>query len=340
MVDIKHKHCVFKNCTIRPSYNFHGNKPLYCDDHKEIGMINVTKHKICIEENCNKTPTYNFKDNTAIYCLNHKKNGMIDVNHKTCIEPNCCVRPSYNFENNTPLYCTKHKSVGMVEIYSIKCNYKGCLIKPSYNFHGNKPIYCGSHKLDGMINIYKPKCKTPLCSTILSNTDREYCIACFIHIYPNTPVMKNYKTKEKEVVDRIKEKFPNFDWKYDKIIQDGCSKKRPDLLLDMGINIIIVEIDENKHSGYDCICENKRLMEISQDLQHRPIVCIRFNPDSYTDFNGKIKSCWKINKMGIMQIEKNKKNEWENRIKCLIQEIDYWINNSTEKTIEIIQLFY
>ena len=41
-----------------------------------------------------------------------------------------------------------------------------------------------------------------------------------------------------------------------------------------------------------------------------------------------------------MQIEKTKKNEWEYRIKCLIEEIEYWINNSTEKTIEIIQLFY
>jgi hypothetical protein len=81
-------------------------------------------------------------------------------------------------------------------------------------------------------------------------------------------------------------------------------------------------------------------MEISQDLQHRPIVCIRFNPDSYKDINCKVKSCWKMNKMGIMQVEKNKRDEWDYRIFCLIEQINYWIHNYTEKTIEIIQLFY
>ena len=55
---------------------------------------------------------------------------------------------------------------------------------------------------------------------------------------------------------------------------DGCSKRRPDLLLDMGYHIIIVEVDENKHTGYDCSCENKRLMELSQDLQHLSLIHI------------------------------------------------------------------
>ena len=94
--------------------------------------------------------------------------------------------------------------------------------------------------------------------------------------------MRNYKTKEKYVVDQIKQTFTNFTWVADKKVQDGCSRRRPDLLLDMGSHIIIVEIDENKHTDYDCSCENKRLMELSQDLQHRPIVFIRFNPDNYS----------------------------------------------------------
>jgi hypothetical protein len=157
----------------------------------------------------------------------------------------------------------------------------------------------------------------------------------------NKPAMRNYKTKENEVVSRIKEQFPNFTWIHDKKIKDGCSKRRPDLLLDMGSHIIIVEIDENKHTDYDCSCEHKRLMELSQDLQHRPIVFIRFNPDNYTEQNGKlIKSCWKLNKLGVMQITKNKQKEWEERIDTLKEQIQYWIDNPTEKTIEIIELFY
>ena len=80
-------------------------------------------------------------------------------------------------------------------------------------------------------------------------------------------------------------------------------------------------------------------MEISKDLEHIPIVFIRFNPDNYIDKNGKkIQSCWKINKLGIMCI--TKKEEWVSRINCLLDQIQYWMDNPTEKTIEIIQLYY
>ena len=164
---------------------------------------------------------------------------------------------------------------------------------------------------------------------------------CFVNNPENKdkPAMRNYKTKENEVVFRIKETFPDFTWITDKKIKDGCSKRRPDLLLDMGSHIIIVEVDENKHTDYDCSCEHKRLMEISQDLGHRPIIFIRFNPDSYKNENGiLIKSCWKLNKLGVMTI--SKKEEWNYRIECLKEQINYWINNPTEKTVEIVELFY
>ena len=47
-----------------------------------------------------------------------------------------------------------------------------------------------------------------------------------------------------------------------------------------------------------------------------------------------------LSKLGIMTIVKSKVNEWEERIQNLIQQIQYWIENPTEKTIEIIELFY
>jgi hypothetical protein len=143
------------------------------------------------------------------------------------------------------------------------------------------------------------------------------------------------------VVDRIKESFPNLTWVADKKVQDGCSSRRPDLLLDMGSHIIIVEIDENKHTDYDCSCEHKRLMQLSQDLQHRPIVFIRFNPDSYMNQAGEaVKSCWRTNGLGVMVVSKKKEKEWEERIYSLKQQIQYWIDNPNEKMVEIVELFY
>ena len=162
-----------------------------------------------------------------------------------------------------------------------------------------------------------------------------------MNLFPDKPVIRNYKTKEKEVVDRIKVIFPEFTWIHDKRVEDGCSKRRPDLLLDLGSHIIIVEIDENKHSEYECSCENKRIMEISQDVYHRPIVFIRFNPDKYIDENGNtISSCWRLNKQGIICITKTKMAEWDYRIKCLIEQIKYWIDNPSDKLVEQVQLFY
>jgi len=131
-------------------------------------------------------------------------------------------------------------------------------------------------------------------------------------------------------------------WLSDKIISGGCSKKRPDLLLDLGYQIIIIEIDENQHIKYDCSCENKRIMELSQDLDHRPIVFIRFNPDGYHKNGTNITSCWSLNKNGICVIKNSKRNEWDERLNILKEHVKYWINpeNKTNKIIEIIQLFY
>jgi len=83
-------------------------------------------------------------------------------------------------------------------------------------------------------------------------------------------------------------------------------------------------------------------MELSQDVNHRPIVFIRFNPDDYVKNGINITSCWGTNKKGIAVIKKSKKDEWSQRLKSLENQIDYWINplNNTNKTIEIIQLFY
>ena len=200
--------------------------------------------------------------------------------------------------------------------------------------HGRRKTYC---KECGGSSL----CKSDHCETKAIKKYNGYCLPCCIQVCPEIQVSRNYKTKEKDVVDRITQTFKGFTWVADKRIQDGCSLRRPDLLLDMGSHIVIVEIDENKHTDYDCSCEHKRLMQISQDLQHRPIAFIRFNPDAYTNQDGAlIKSCWRLNKQGVMLIVKNKQKEWEERIETLKQQIQYWIDNPTEKTIEIVELFY
>lgn len=184
-------------------------------------------------------------------------------------------------------------------------------------------------------------CKNEWCETSARNKYEGYCMPCFVNNPENRdkPAMRNYKTKEKAVVDSIRETFSDFTWIADKRVADGCSRRRPDLLLDMGSHIIIVEIDENRHSAYDCSCENKRLMELSRDLQHRPIVFIRFNPDEYSSQDGNVvESCWKLTKQGVLKIINQ--TEWDMRINKLKQQVQYWIDNPTNKMVEVVELFY
>ena len=166
---------------------------------------------------------------------------------------------------------------------------------------------------------------------------------CYIHLFPDKPVVRNYKTKERSVVEFVLNAFPDYSWITDKKVQDGCSKRRPDLLLDLGYQVVIIEVDENQHIDYDCSCENKRIMELSQDVNNRPIVFIRFNPDDYIDEDAQtVKSCWSLTKQGICIVKKSKEKEWDGRLETSQNQITYWTEpeNFTDKTIEIVQLFY
>jgi hypothetical protein len=165
-----------------------------------------------------------------------------------------------------------------------------------------------------------------------------------VHLFPEIEVARNYKTKERAVVDYVKSNFADFQWVTDRRVEEGCSSRRPDLLLDLGYQVIIIEVDENQHQAYDCSCENKRIMEISQDVGHRPLIFIRFNPDDYIDIEGNdINTCWSVErKTGLMIIKKSEMEEWMGRLEILKEQIEYWSNeeNKTEKTIEIVHLFY
>jgi hypothetical protein len=282
---VKDKTCIHPGCKVQPYYNMEGEtKRLYCAKHKLEGMIDI-KHHRCEFNDCNISPSYKYDSDTHCrFCSTHKLDGMVDGKHKKCQEEGCMTSPSYNYEcEDKPKYCVEHKLDDMIDIKHDKCENIGCKLRAIYNYNTEtKARYCLIHKLDNMVNKMCRSCTSEWCSTIvMSNKYDGYCLFCYVNLFPDKQVTRNYKTKERTVVDFVLNHFPQFTWVSDKKVQDGCSKRRPDLLLDLGFQVIIIEVDENQHINYDCSCENKRLMEISQDIGHRPLVFIRFNPDSY-----------------------------------------------------------
>ena len=344
MEDNAHSKCITKGCKKIPTFNYDGlQKRLYCVEHAIEGMVNITA-RFCISENCKNNPRYNYIDKTErLYCNEHFLEGMINISHKCCEFESCRIRPCFNICSETKgRFCGNHKLKGMIDVINDRCENEGCNISPIYNYRGEKKRrFCGSHYLPGMINISKTNCKTPMCETTAQKKYEGHCLRCFIHLHPDKPNARNYKTKERTVVDIVLAAFPSFTWVTDKKVSDGCSRRRPDLFLDMGSHVIIVEVDENQHTDYDCSCENKRLMEISQDVGHRPIIFIRFNPDDYTDQSGvKFKSCFAADKSAIFKVAKSKVGDWNMRTNALLQQIAYWSETPTTKTVEVVQLFY
>jgi hypothetical protein len=345
MVDIKNKTCIHPGCKKQPLFNKEGeSKRLYCSAHKLENMVDV-KNKTCINPQCKKQPHYNKEGELkALYCSLHKLENMVNVINKTCIHPDCKKQPAFNKNGESKrLYCAEHKLENMVDVKNKTCIYPHCEKQRLYNKEGEtNALYCSLHKLENMVNVKNKTCKSNWCSTIVREKYDGYCTFCYMNLFPDKPVSRNYKTKEYTVVEYVKTKFSNYNWIADKIVNGGCSKRRPDLLLDLLYQIVIIEIDENQHTDYDCSCQNKRIMELSQDLGHRPIVFIRFNPDDYEQNGINITSCWGQNKNGICVVKPSKKDEWSKRLKTLEEHINYWINptNMTNKTIEIIQLFY
>lgn len=187
-------------------------------------------------------------------------------------------------------------------------------------------------------------CKTNMCERIAQNKKYQgYCYRCFINIFPDSELVRNHKTKERAVADYIREQFPQYTILLDRRVPDGCSLRKPDILIDFGEYVLIIEIDENQHQSYDCSCENKRLMILFEDIGSRPMVMIRFNPDRYYDHKGQsIPSCWGYTEeKGLCHIKPNKKREWLQRLESLRDTIQLMIEyKGIRKEIDVVHLFY
>lgn len=307
------KHNKQKNICIECGPNYfciHKKRKELCADCKGISICEHKKQRSkckdcegsCICEHY-KIKYYCKECDGRIYCIHEKEKRFC----KECDGSGYCI---HDIQKKSCKLCNKN----------IIC------------IHNKRKLFC--KECNG-----KRLCKSSWCSTTASKKYEKYCLYCFIHLFPDKEISRNYKTKEKSVVDYIKKEFPDLTWIIDKKVIDGCSKRRPDLLVDLGYQIIIIEVDENQHINYDTTCENKRLMELSQDNGFRPIIFIRFNPDDYIDNNSKkITSCW--SNKGLCTLKKSKMNEWDDRLNSLKKEVNYWLNNNTEKTIQIKQLFY
>ena len=148
----------------------------------------------------------------------------------------------------------------------------------------------------------------------------------------------NRRFKERLVLNYLTTEFSSVQWIWNQKV--GSSSLRPDILCDLGDQIVIVEVDEFQHATYTRRLDKRRELELSQDAGNKPLVIIRFNPDGYTLDGTDIKSCFGTNEHGTMQIATGQANQWKERLTCLSYAVSHWMTMIPSEAIKVVRLFF
>lgn len=176
-------------------------------------------------------------------------------------------------------------------------------------------------------------CLVCKCTRVVQSKYKPFCFQCHQVTFPDAPSSVRFRLREQYLKDELIKQYPDQHIIYNNTVAGGCSARRPDFLIDLITHSIIIECDEDQHFNYSC--ENKRMMEIFQDLGNRPLVVIRFNPDSYLNNEGQIQDgCFKSPHNKII------KKEWYRRLDELFTQINYFLVNIPEKEMSLEYLFY
>ncbi len=317
-VNVRDKLCIYPDCTVQPSYGKPGSKAEYCNTHKLPGYVNVKnatrcqgcdKHaffgitgtkKALFCASCKPTDYVNVVDKKCpdcpedhklipcfgvrgtkigLYCNEHKLPEYVNVRHRICLKPGCPTRATYNFIGHTPDWCSNHSSSGMI-CYPIK----RCLCKKIAKKTLEGAFYCDD---DAPEDAYDIKNICSVCCYKATERDQQICSACELSCKDGKTIKR--KLKELMVKTFLEENKISVQL-YDKIIPEGCSKRRPDFILDRGLCTIVLEVDEFQHDrkSYSCECEIARMKQIYFDLglEYGKVFFIRYNPDPYTPSYG------------------------------------------------------
>lgn len=85
------------------------------------------------------------------------------------------------------------------------------------------------------------------------------------------------------------------------------------------------------------------MWQLMEDGGLRPIVFLRFNPDTYTDANGiRHLSCFSHTQHGVPYVPKDKQADWESRLTMLISRMHRWhgFDGVPDKEVTIEKLFF
>ena len=280
-------------------------------------MIYV-KNKRCEKDGCDKQPQFDINGGKGRFCSTHKLINMIDVKNKRCEKDGCDSSASYGNIGYSKSHCAKHKNKGMIMKPNAKCHCKEQAIWGT-NFI---PKHCDLHKTEDEINLVEKPCNS--CGLLYILDKNNKCENCDPDVFTKTRLAKQNNLMS--YLDAQDLKGTSTDIMIDK---GACGKERPDRVYDFDDKIIILECDENQHKDRECVCEQTRMINISQSFGGIPVYFIRWNPDEYLPENSKkdqenIKKRYKLVSDLIKSIKSNKTVLPKGLVSVLYMYYDGW----------------
>ncbi|KUG01558.1 hypothetical protein AM587_10005616 [Phytophthora nicotianae] len=329
--------CTIQGCTKSRQFGYESDrKRKVCADHidqltvrENDPIIRCIAARKCKEHN--RVATYGYTETT--HCDECK---LPDMNRltKQCEHEGCTKKPRFGIRDRktgkgTAVRCSEHVEKGDAAVADQLCRFQndeGLYVCDSRVHKGvATKERCSKHEQPGDKSFGRDSLACQTCIELkVANPTRatfgyegQKAVSCELH---KIALMTNVINPRCSI----------------KTISGGCSKRRPDGFIDCLTHSIIVEIDEDQHTGYDQQCENKRLVELYLDTASRPVVFIRLNPDSYVLNGTKINSAFKIENHGLVKAD----DEYSKRLELLKAEVATAIANIPSKTITVIQLCF
>ena len=297
MIDVVRKRCDHDGCDQRANCGINGGRPTRCHKHKLPDMINVVTQR-CSHDECEEFAVYGIKGGKRTHCRAHKTGEMIDVVHKRCDHDGCNELAIYGAKGDRLTCCRTHKLPKMIYLAGTRCNHGRCNEHAVYGIKGGKRTRCCIHKTDKMVNVVSPLCTS--CKMTSTREKDKLCSACrqCLQLGASRKLIRI----ERRIIDMLILHGTIIDddrTKFNKSIGAECGGYRPDIYIDCGTFILVIEIDEHQHrpryisrivdgvatpmvvAPYSSECENKRMMSIVSKEQ-MPVYFIRINPDKCT----------------------------------------------------------
>ena len=334
MINVKDPMCIKCEITI-PNYNIKGEtKATHCAKCKTPDMIDI-KHPMCIK--CEITqPNYNIKgEKKATHCAKCKTPDMIDIKNPMCIK--CEItQPNYNLFGKSPKYCFRCKNPNMFIHPIRKCQYPKCKELASRGKSVNIRNHCEEHKEEDEIGFFDSECVSCNLKDVIVD-DKNLCEVCDPDVF-----QKYKKRKQEEIKHLLKarnlDNYIGYDKAIESIFKEGCElKTRPDFLWDCKTHFLVLEVDENQHTSYEC--DKPRMINMSQAVG-LPTIFVRYNPDNFKKNNKIVKITDNNRQTQLIEwIKHFKEVEYKLTGYCVYVELFYNDYNKSNVKNNIIQEF-